>query len=51
MVKSLVAEIAEIAKHTKLLAPEALKKKTGGRRCFPAGVVNPPPPSREQGVL
>ena len=49
VVKSLVAEIAEIAKHTKLSAPEALKKKTGGRRCFPAGVVNPPPAPEGRG--
>ena len=35
MVKSLVAEIAEIAKDTKQLAPEALKKKDGRAAVFP----------------
>jgi len=38
-----VADIAQIDKDKKLRAPNAGKKKAGGRRPFPAGEVNPPP--------
>ena len=38
-----VADIDEIDKDKKLLAPKCRKKMTGGRRSSPAGEGNPPP--------